>query len=728
MSLSRAALSVSVSLIAVSARGLPAAAGTVEPSSAEPKAVTEVVVTAHRLDAARETIQPETGASTYTIPNSAIQVLPGGDNAAFNQIILQAPGVAQDSFGQLHVRGDHANIQYRFNGVILPEGLSGFGQVLSPRIANSVELITGALPPEYGLRTAGIINIRTKSGFQNGGEVSIYGGSHGEYEPSVEYGGSSGPDSYFVSASYLQDQLGIESPDGSPTPRHDRTAQIQGFAYFDHIIDPSSRVSFVFGSANQSFQIPDPAGLQPHSGYQVGGRASFPSVSLNQTQTEITDFATASYLHTTAEFTGQISLFARYSGLSYHPDVVGELLYNGIAQTATKQDVSVGLQAEGAYTLGSDHTLRLGLVVQADHSTSATRAQVFQTDPNPLSPTYGQPLVDGGGNTLQQTVVDNGSKSARTYSLFAQDEWKFGSKFVLNYGLRFDQLQSYRNENQLSPRVNFVYTPWIGTTVHGGYARYFTPPSFELVANETISKFANTVNAPPTTADTTPYAERSNYLDLGVQQKLFRYVTLGVDSYVKTSRHLLDEGQFGAPIILTPFNYRYGKNRGVELTAAYDKGPITSYFNAAYNRSMGEGIESSQFNFAQDELNAIARQYIFLDHNETWSSSFGVAYRWRATKIGFDGIYGSGLRATAAPSAATPAPIPNGVSLPSYTVINLSLQQRVTGLPLGPFNARLDVVNLFDKRYEIRDGSGVGVGAPQWGASRGLFVGVTRAF
>ena len=128
--------------------------------------------------------------------------MPGGDNAQLNQVLLQAPDVVQDSFGQIHVRGDHNDLQYRFNGVILPEGISVFSQTLEPAhylIARS--LITGALPAEYGLRTAGIIDLSTNSGLlQPGGEVSVYGGSHSTYQPSAEYGGSDGKYTYYVSA------------------------------------------------------------------------------------------------------------------------------------------------------------------------------------------------------------------------------------------------------------------------------------------------------------------------------------------------------------------------------------------------------------------------------------------------------------------------------------------------------------------------------------------------
>ena len=78
---------------------------------------------------------------------------------------MQAPSVAQDSFGQLHIRGEHSEIQYRINGIELPEGVtSGFSQTLSPRLAQSISLLEGALPAQYGYHTAGVVQIQTKNG------------------------------------------------------------------------------------------------------------------------------------------------------------------------------------------------------------------------------------------------------------------------------------------------------------------------------------------------------------------------------------------------------------------------------------------------------------------------------------------------------------------------------------------------------------------------------------
>jgi outer membrane receptor for ferrienterochelin and colicins len=93
---------------------------------------------------------------------------------------------------------------------------------LDARLISSMKLITGVLPSEYGLRTAGVIDLTTKGGaLQPGGSISIYGGSHGTIEPSFNYRGTSGNFTYFVSGDYTQNDLGIESPDGrsTTTPR-----------------------------------------------------------------------------------------------------------------------------------------------------------------------------------------------------------------------------------------------------------------------------------------------------------------------------------------------------------------------------------------------------------------------------------------------------------------------------------------------------------------------------
>ena len=669
-----------------------------------------------RLNAARDQIQPGLGASVYTVDSQAIQSAPGGENVALNTVILQAPGVAQDSFGQLHVRGEHNGLQFRLNGVILPEGLSVFGQALSPRLAGKVALITGALPAQYGLRTAGIVDISTKSKFDNAGAINLYGGSHGEFSPSVEYGGGDGVTNGFASASWRTSDLGVESPDGQATPLHDHTDQVQAFGYLERAIDDQSRVSLILGSSVERFQIPNRAGLAPdilvgpaaNLPLDVNGRTTLPSGALNETQKEVTHYAVASYLKTTDRFTGQLSVFARYSSLAFAPDPAGTLLYNGIAQTATKEDAAGGVQAEGVFKLNDAHTARAGLIATLDRSSSKTASQVIA-----LTPSGAQV------SSAPVKIIDNGASTAKTVSLYLQDEWTLSDALTLNYGLRYDRFEGRQTEDQVSPRVNLVWKQDAATTWHAGYARYFSPPPFELVASATLAKFANTTAAAVSGLNDPPKSERANYFDIGVEHTVFKGLTVGLDTYYKKSRNLVDEGQFGAPIILTPFNYADGIQYGAELSVSYNHGPLQTYANLAYGVARGRNIISSQFNFDPAELAYIRTHYIYLDHAQRFTGSAGASYRMGATILSGDLIYGSGLRRD--------GDVPNGRGGAPYTVVNLSAKR---GCELGLFgqvDVRLDVINAFDKVYEIRDGTGVGVGAPQFGARRGLFIGVRKA-
>jgi len=694
------------------------AAGAAEAQEATPPEAgvsLDVNVVAKQLDIARQQIQPSLGATVYDFGRQAIETQPQGDNQSFNKLLLQAPGVAQDSFGQLHIRNEHANTQFRINGVQLPEGINVFGQALQTRLANSVALITGSLPAQYGLRTSGVIDIQTKTGtLDPGGSVTMYGGSQSTIYPSAEWGGHVGQIDYYVTGEYLQNAEGIENPAPTRNAIHDDSEQPKGFAYVSGIIDPTSRLTAILGASRSHFQIPQVAGQTPSLGLTVNGVSDFASALLNENQRQINNFGILAWQKRGGDIDFQIAGFSRYSSVYFSPgDPTGDLLFNGIAQTAYRQSWASGVQGDGAWRVSPEHTLRSGFYVQRERSPFSTTSNVLPVDENGVQ-TTDQPI----------SIFDSASKTGWVYSYYLQDEWKIIPSWTLNFGARYDQFAEFVSERQLSPRANLVWQPTDATTFHLGYSRYFTPPPFELIASPTIALFAGTTAAPAVTLDSVAKAERAHYFDVGATQIILPGLKAGIDAYYKIASDLLDEGQFGAPILFTPFNYQKGLVKGVELSLSYEIANWSFYGNFAASQELGKNIISSQFNFSPDDLAFITKSYIHTDHDQTYTSSAGIKYTLPPynTRFAVDLTAGSGLRTT------LPGGPPNGAALPGYQQVNFSIVQPIdTGIYKG-LELRFDVLNLFDQIYELRSGTGLGVFAPQFGPRRTFLAGLTQRF
>ncbi|MEO6927392.1 MAG: TonB-dependent receptor [Rhodanobacter sp.] len=669
----------------------------------------EVSVSA-ALDQARNALSPDTGSSQYVIDHKAIARLPLGASTPMNQVLLQAPGVVQDSHGGLHVRGDHANLQYRINGVIIPESIGGFGQDLDARSVHTVKLLDGALPAQYGLRTAAVVDITTKSGRElgNGGSVGITGGSNGTLNPNASIRGNSDRWSWFLTGNYMENDAGIENPTASRQPIHDRTNQVKGFGDISYLIDNDTRLSLLFGAANNRFQIPNNPGQAPAFGYL--DRVDFDSTDLDGRQRESTRFGVLAWQGKLASTDYQVSVGHRYSSLVHTPDRIGELMFNGVASDVKRSNRASTLQADLATRLGNSHTLRYGFYGSFERAASGNHAWVFRAD------------VDG--NQLSTTpikILDDSRLVAKTWSAYVQDEWNLVDGWILNYGLRGDRYHLARSESQLSPRAGLVWQASASTVVHAGYSRYFTPPATEMIASVNIAKFDGTTNAVPDNGNNTPLAERSDYFDAGIQHNLGSAWTIGVDAYYRKVHRLQDEGQFGSALVYSTFNYAHGRVKGLEFTVDYERGPLSAYFNASLGKAVGKRIVTSQYNFSPEDLAYVADHWIFLDHDQRLTSSGGVSHALSDdTRVGADYLFGSGLR--------TDGAVPNGASLPAYFQLNLNVSHDFAFDRLGRLHAQFALINALDRTYELRDGSGIGVGAPRFGPRRGMYLSLQKDF
>jgi outer membrane receptor protein involved in Fe transport len=755
-----------------------ARSGVNPPTATTPKLVSpaeQLAAKGNVFDQSRGNLYTTIGTTSATISHDTIQDLPQGTNQSLEQVLLQAPGVSQDSAasGSLHIRNDHANLQFRINGVPLPDGVTGFGSIFDTSFVGSMSLVTGALPAEYGLRTTGLVDITTRTDlFNNSGSVGVYGGSHGTITPTIEYGGTFGGNcpatapatpgyakatpasnncfagvQYYFTGRYLQNTVGIENPTSAYNAIHDFSQQGRGFAYMSAFIDPTTRISLITGTAVNNFQIPNVPG-QPigQSGTPVTsafGATSFNSALLNENQTETTQFNVLSLQKSIDGFDGQLSYFTRYNKLQFTPDPIGDLLINGIASNISRTSLTNGLQGDGSYQVNSAHTVRAGFSVSSE--------QAFVGNTSLVEPCM---VCDGSDNGTPQAITDNVSKTAMLMGVYVQDEWKVTNQFTINAGLRFDQMEQFISANQFSPRLSFTYKPFENTTFHAGYARYFTPPELVEAAPANIALFNNTTGA--VSGQSSPVLpERSHYFDAGVDQKIkfgcasdgknCSNLDLGVDAYYKIATDLIDNGLFGQALVLSAFNYAKGYNEGIEFHAKYNSGNFQAYGNVAVAQQRASDPVSNQFLFDNTtplatlggltELQYLQTHFIYTDHNQFVTASAGAIYQFCGRiataaeafgdnglspcgiKLSADMIYGSGLRAGDA----------NIGTVPAYTQFNVGIKREFL-LPNDPkpVTVRFDVVNLFDSVYEIRDGSGIGVFAPQFGPRRGFFLGLSK--
>ncbi len=193
--------------------------------------------------------------------------MPQGDNTPIDKVILQMPGVSYDSAvsnPDFHVRNEYANVQIRINGVVLPEGVSALGPFIDTNFIGSMSLLTGALPAEYGLRTAGVLDITSRQLCRAGRRNQPLWRQPADVHAELRLRRQRRQLGIFRHRrAAIGTVSGWKIRRRGSTPIHDETQQGKFFGYASTLLDESTRFSVIAAASYSAFQIPNNPGQTP---------------------------------------------------------------------------------------------------------------------------------------------------------------------------------------------------------------------------------------------------------------------------------------------------------------------------------------------------------------------------------------------------------------------------------------------------------------------------------
>ena len=480
----------------------------------------------------------------------------------------------------------------------------------------------------------------------------------------------------------------------------------------------------MLGSSVGKFQIPDLNGVQPALGLTrqrpdgvIRARSEREPARAHAVRcAELAAFGRALRLQT--------SFTARYSSLTFAPDPLGDLLFTGIAQNAFKQNMAYALQSDAAYKLNDAHTLRAGVFLQTDHSISQTTSQVLLTDG------AGAPLSDVPVPSSTTAPGPNGSRACicrMNGSCMPTSDGQLRPAIRQLHGLHQRQPGEPAGECGVAGAAGDhaacrLFALPVAAAVRAGRRRDHREVHQHHLAAAVARRDRRRCRSAPTTTMS------------ACSRKSARRSPLGLDTYYKQSHNLIDEGQFGAPIILTPFNYRYGKQYGVEFTAQLHGRHLhrLSEPRGAERQGQGHRLGAVQLRARRIWPTSPTTTSIWITSSSTpppAASSYRLerhALQRRlpgrlgpARRSGPAARRDDRLRRDRHSERRAPALLHAG---------QLRLEPRVpTSTAPGRSRRGLTSSTCFDKDYEIRNGTGVGVGAPQFGPRRGFFFGLSKS-
>jgi hypothetical protein len=559
-------------------------------------------------------------------------------------VTLAAPGVVADSNGLFHPQGDHAQTSYSIdNQPVSDQQSKAFSTQLPPDAIQSLEVITGATPAEYGDKTSLVVNAITKSGLNQkkptGGFSTTYG-TFGTISQNVSVGYGSAKLGNFITFNFERSGRFLDTPEF--TVLHDRGTSGNIFDRIDY--SPNSKDTFHLNLflARNAFQTPN----------------QFDQQALGQDQRQT--------VHSLNIAPGYVHIFGPTTVLSINPYYrLDNVKYFASPKPFSDQTITfgesrrlnnVGVKADLSYVKGK-HNAKFG--VQISHTFLTEGFQFGITDPDfndPASPDFLPGLLPFDLTRGGKPFAFRGHTDIKQEALYAQDSLTLGHA-TLSVGVRFDNYNGITKGRLLQPRLGISYlVKRTGTVLRGSFTRNFETPYNENLILSSATGAGGLANGILGDTSNLPLLPgiRTQY-NVGFQQALGKRIIIDGDYFNKRTNNAYDFNVLFNTSVTFPISWQMSKLDGVSLRVNLTnyKG-LSAFMVAGHTRARFFPPESGGLFFNSDLPSGVFR----IDHDQNLEQTTQVQYQFEHWKklvpyVNFTWRYDSGLVAGSVPDFAT---------------------------------------------------------------------------
>ena len=582
----------------------------------------QVIVRAAELD-------PGTTTRRVTLAGEAVRRAPARlRSRGLQDAIATMPGWATEDNGVLHVRGVDDGFLYVIDGVPVYERLDGlFGVAPDPAMVDSISVVTGYIPPEFGLKAGGVIEVRSAARTADRwlGNLDLGAGGDDGRDFSSVVGGPLRPSTALTLGAAGQTSSRFLDP-VHPDNLHNDGGTLSGGGQFGWNVSSSSVLTGVAGFGRSRFDVPHGEGQE--------------EAGQDQRQRLHNYWQSTSWQHTWSGDT--ISQVAAYHRLGSSA-LLGSPRDTPLFTSADRTLRRVGVLASLTHRRGS-HLLKAG----TEASRLSLREDFTFAVTDPTGATGADFSDEVIGHTLDRPFLFYGTAHPTFFSFYVQDSIRATRRVTVDLGLRADWSRLLARASQWSPRVGASYHwPTGGTTLRGSLGRFFQPPQPEniLLASSAAARALSPFAGEPEGGGGDLSPERQTAMEVGVSQTLASTARLDVSYWRRRVRHAADPNVFLGTTIIFPNTVARGRASGVDVRLEVPRRRGWSGYLSYTNSRVVQFGPITGGLFLEDDVIEIGPGTAFTpDHDQRHVGALGVTHDHdrSGSSVSFTGRYESG--------------------------------------------------------------------------------------